>query len=132
MMLSFFESRGFWAVLGLVTLSAAFLTAWLVAAYPFVSAASYGCIDQGMTAADVEAVFGGPPGDYRSSARLRAGFSNMHPTNIAVAGAVGWREWVCDEGRIWIWFDGEERVVFKHFMAWSVVSSQSPILTTDD
>jgi hypothetical protein len=117
MIVAFFESRWFWVVFGVLTYAAALLTAWLVAVYPFVSAGTFAEIEPGMTAAEVEAVFGGPPGDYRSSARLRAGLSNMHPTNIAVAGAVGWREWVCDEGRIWIWFDPEERVVFKQFVA---------------
>jgi hypothetical protein len=115
MIVAFFESRWFWAVFALLTYSAALLTAWLVAVYPFVSAATYAEIDPGMTAAEVEAVFGGPPGDYRSSIKLGVGASNMHPTNIAVPGAVGWKEWVCDEGRIWIWFDADERVVLKHF-----------------
>jgi len=130
MILSFFESRWFWMVLGSVIFTAALLAVWLEALYPFVGSVSYAQIEPGMTASEVEAVFCCPPGDYRSSPRLRAGFSNMHPTNIAVAGAVAWKEWVCDEGRIWIWFDTDERVVFKHFAA-SVVSSQSPLLTTD-
>jgi hypothetical protein len=117
MIVAFFESRWFWVVFGVLTYTAALLTVWLVAVYPFVGAATFAEIELGMTVTEVEELLGGPPGDYRSFVKLDVGSLKMHPTNIAVAGAAGWKEWLCDEGRIWIWFDPEERVVFKHFVA---------------
>jgi hypothetical protein len=40
MIVAFLESRWFWVVLGSLAYTAALLTAWRVAVYPFVSAAS--------------------------------------------------------------------------------------------
>jgi hypothetical protein len=73
-------------------------------------------IKNGMTHQEVEALLGGPPGDYTSS-----------PVAEMVSGAQ-WRNstpWVGDDGAIYVWFE-EDRVWFMDF--YDVVrTKQTPV-----
>jgi hypothetical protein len=65
-------------------------------------------IEEGMTQAEVEAILGGPPGDYRTQ-----------PPAPSRATVRVWENWEGDEGTVFIWFSsasgGLERVMSANF-----------------
>jgi hypothetical protein len=74
------------------------------------SEADYYRIEEGMTQDEVEAILGGPPGDYRSQ--------TFHEVNF-LAGSLGMppagrmEEWLGNEGKILVVFDDKNRVAWK-------------------
>jgi len=94
----------------LVALGVGTVVATIVAAYVFmppperISTRATRKIVRGMTAAEVEALFGGPPGDYRSpSARL----ADEDLPAVALAG----RKWQGNRCTVHVEFDDNDRVL---------------------
>jgi hypothetical protein len=74
----------------------------------FAGEADYDRIENGITQEDVEAILGGPPGDYRTQS---------YPINFH-CGSWGppsgrMEEWLGNDGNIWVVFDEENKVVWK-------------------
>jgi hypothetical protein len=53
-------------------------------------------IKEGMTEAEVHAILGGPPGDYRTRPVC---------ADIGRGGGISWSMWFGDEGDAWVWLD---------------------------
>jgi hypothetical protein len=97
-----------WLAVALVGTSAAF--AIIVV---FLQVAGNNCVlrlqqlervTPGMTRAEVEALLGGPPGDYRTDVE-RFSFSHLSLYML-------WSEdWIADEGKVSVWFDAAGCVV---------------------
>jgi hypothetical protein len=62
-----------------------------------VNRAAYDRIEVGMTPAQVQAILGGPPGDYRT---------RLVMTNLKSGGGLPWSVWQGDEGEVWVSFEG--------------------------
>jgi hypothetical protein len=67
---------------------------------------SFEKINKGMTLAEVEAILGGPPGDYTTRPTI---------SECDVGWGPGEKEWVSDEGAISVWFDPEGRILGASF-----------------
>jgi hypothetical protein len=68
-----------------------------------------------MTRPEVEAVLGGPPGDYTLGKCAWPRRSFYRNANAAIYLGWTWEEWISDEGGIVLIFDKEGRVVEKRF-----------------
>jgi hypothetical protein len=71
----------------------------------------FGAVSVGMTQREVEALLGGPPGDYGSPYPQEA-LMTLEGI-IAPPGSIE-RDWRDDENLFEIYFDGNGRVIFKH------------------
>lgn len=75
--------------------------------------AAFARIEEGMTAAEVEAILGGPPGDYRTIPPPRTSFS----LGVSLGGysMVIEKDWQGNEGDVLVGFDDTGHVVRKDF-----------------
>jgi hypothetical protein len=107
------RSRRFWAVALVVALGAALL-AWFALIWPSGRALNVAGFDQlreGMTQAEVEALLGGPPGDY---GRHRSGESLMTEEGYISPPGSFEQLWYDDGHRFEVYFDAGGKVVGFH------------------
>jgi SmpA / OmlA family len=78
-------------------------------------------IRPGMTEGQVEAILGGPSGDYSTEPIVWASGMQRLPWNPERAQA-----WTGNEGIITVWFDADGRVTVKHFQPVSTVPTPTP------
>ena len=100
------------AVAGVCVVLALGLAGWYALRPHPINRANFERIQEGMTCADVEAILGGPPGDYTT------------PFDLPLARSFGMQRvtaWFGDEGCVGIKFDDEGRVR----MAWFAPSRRS-------
>jgi hypothetical protein len=77
---------------------------------------TYARIQKGMQRPEVEALLGGPPGDYRHRLRGDKVYSPLDsdvPANIGKGSGLGLAEWWGDEYVIFLWVDAQGRVAGK-------------------
>jgi outer membrane protein assembly factor BamE (lipoprotein component of BamABCDE complex) len=67
-------------------------------------------VEIGMTRAEVEALLGGPPGDYRTNPE-RFSISHHSLAQFRLEEAYAKDDWIVDEAMIQVWFDANDRVV---------------------
>jgi hypothetical protein len=84
------------------------LAAWMLSRprHCTVSRANFERIEKGMTVAEVFAILGGPPGDYRTRPPAPGPYRGP-TTKIRSGGRSRVKEWVWsgDEGYVWVYFD---------------------------
>jgi hypothetical protein len=114
------RSRRLLLVAGALVLLGMAVTAGLLLAvgqsYPPVAQENCERIKKGMSRADVEAICGGPPGDYRLNRPDTATFKTY---SIQLPeGTTDWPEWSWDDGDLRVFFDAAGRVLEARLYVW--------------
>ena len=100
--------------LALVGLAAG-LVVWLMPPRPGITRDNYERLRAAMTLAEVEAVLGGPPGNYSRLPDREAGLWALDPDDPEVSRQYfrGREVWVGQELAVAVWFNDHQRVVRK-------------------
>jgi hypothetical protein len=105
-----------WGLAGaLVLLTCAASVVILLPPRPGISRANYNLIREGMTRAEVETVFGGPPGNYSQFPDREAGLWAIDPDDPALGRPdfIGREVWIAADLAVTVWFDERQRAVKK-------------------
>jgi hypothetical protein len=110
------KRRFTWWMLGLLLVLLAAGFAWIVLPpgrpQIHVTAKAFMCVKDGMTEAEVEAIFGGPAGDYSTG---RVYFSEeLFPMVLTRSHRV--KTWKSDEACVYVEFHPEDYVIWKHLL----------------